>query len=80
MLTEEASRVLLVTHVSVLKKTQDFAHDMKMSFPDRIIVKVDAPSSTRHDLHYPNPFCKIGCDLETDQAIYPRARWQLRDS
>ncbi|MCJ1392602.1 hypothetical protein MMC18_005472 [Xylographa bjoerkii] len=39
MITEDASRILLVTHVSVLKKTQDFAQDMKTSFPDKIIVK-----------------------------------------
>ncbi|MCJ1431654.1 hypothetical protein MMC27_001009 [Xylographa pallens] len=39
MLTEEASRIVLVTHVSVSKKTQDFAQDMKTSFPDKIIVK-----------------------------------------
>ncbi|MCJ1400357.1 hypothetical protein MMC11_003562 [Xylographa trunciseda] len=47
MLVEEASRIILITHVSVLKKTQDFAQDMKMSFPDKIIVKVHNPSSSR---------------------------------
>ncbi|MCJ1282179.1 hypothetical protein MMC26_001502 [Xylographa opegraphella] len=39
MLTEQASRIILVTHVPVLKKMQDFAQDMKTAFPDKILVK-----------------------------------------
>lgn len=44
VVTDDASRVLHISHVSVNKKVQDFADDMKMAFPDKIVVKVDAPS------------------------------------
>ncbi|MCJ1378662.1 hypothetical protein MMC17_001761 [Xylographa soralifera] len=47
MLVEGASRIVLVTHVSVLKKTQDFAQDMKTSFPDKIIVKAAISKPTK---------------------------------
>ena len=43
VLTQEASRVLFITCVSVHKKVSDFAFDMKMSFPDKIVVKVSSP-------------------------------------
>ncbi|MCJ1245761.1 hypothetical protein MMC30_002965 [Trapelia coarctata] len=49
VLTDDASRVLYISHVSVNKKVQDFADDMKMAFPEKIIVKVDNSS-------YPSPY------------------------
>ncbi|MCJ1478114.1 hypothetical protein MMC13_006790 [Lambiella insularis] len=39
VISEDLSRVFLVNHVSTGKRAQDFAHDMKISFPDKIIVK-----------------------------------------
>ena len=49
VLVDDASRVLHISHVSVDKKVQDFADDMKLAFPDKVVVKVDdsSPKSTK---------------------------------
>lgn len=40
VLTDDASRVLHISHVPVEKKVQDFSDDLKLAFPKKIIVKV----------------------------------------
>ena len=40
VVSDDASRVLHISHVPVEKKVEDFADEMKLAFPDKIIVKV----------------------------------------
>ena len=78
VLAEGATRVLLVTHIPVDKKVENFANEMKGAFPEKIIVKVELNGIARL-IPVIDHVSIIGCITENQQALPSETSGQFGD-